>query len=757
MFALCMLVIPAVFDSVRIDHDNVEIRESCVIQIACEPIADADGNGVIQIIGDGITVDFQGQTLRGATPNTPGDQLSGVGIRVAGKNVTLRNASVAGYKVGIWASSADGLTIEDCDVSGNFRQHLKSTPKAEDAADWLWPHNNDADEWRKNYGAGIYVEDAANVTIRRSRARAGQNGLCLARVNESRIYDNDFSFLSGWGIALWRSSKNTLSRNAVDFCVRGYSHGVYNRGQDSAGFLVFEQCCENVFVENSGTHSGDGFFGFAGREALGEAKPPRDDFDYRRRGCNNNLLYRNDFSFAPAHGIEMTFSFGNRFIENRLEGNAICGVWGGYSQDTIIETNRFIENGEAGYRLERGGVNIEHGRGNEIAHNRFERNRCGVHLWGGDAGKLAQSPWGLANGVESVANLILDNTFVADEVAIHLRGPGKTWPLGNSFEGVKRELEAEADHQVDKSDGKLARLPYRADEPAIGDARPVGARDSLRGRDKIIITEWGPYDWQSPYLQRVAESGDAHEYRILGLKKPAESRAAADAGSTNRIDVSATGDVDVRRDESGEFPKLTVVPRRRGSVATYALTVRAGDSELMRPGVIVAAVWNVRFFRWSVDPRKDADAWRAEATNGVAVELPTLSLRYGNGGPSQLADAPLTLKAADLPRDRFGTLANTRLTLPAGKWTLTTTSDDGVRVWVDDRRVIDNWSWHGPTVDSAEIVADEAKTVEIRVEHFELDGYAILTLEIQPRPERDAGGAGVPPGGPDWAGLPDHP
>ena len=36
---------------------------------------------------------------------------------------------------------------------------------------------------------------------------------------------------------MWRSSATSFHRNAFDFCVRGYSHGVYNRGQDSAGIL----------------------------------------------------------------------------------------------------------------------------------------------------------------------------------------------------------------------------------------------------------------------------------------------------------------------------------------------------------------------------------------------------------------------------------------------------------------------------------------------------------------------------------------
>ena len=44
-------------------------------------------------------------------------------------------------------------------------------------------------------------------------------------------------------------------------------------------------------------------------------------------------------------------------------GNAICGVWGGYSQETVIAGNELRDNGAMAYGNERGGVNIEHGAG----------------------------------------------------------------------------------------------------------------------------------------------------------------------------------------------------------------------------------------------------------------------------------------------------------------------------------------------------------------------------------------------------------
>jgi predicted ATPase len=43
------------------------------------------------------------------------------------------------------------------------------------------------------------------------------------------------------------------------------------------------------------------------------------------------------------------------------------------------------------------------------------------------------------------------------------------------------------------------------------------------------------------------------------------------------------------------------------------------------------------------------------------------------------------------------------MTLPAGTWRLRTVSDDGVRVRVDGKEVLKNWTWHGPTEDAADV------------------------------------------------------
>lgn len=488
-------------------HDDLVIDRSCTLVFPAEPLVDEGEEGVVRIVGEGVTVLCEG-ALRGAPAGTPGDALEGVGILVMAKDVTLRGARVAGYRIGVRGRRCDGLALEDADVSGNFRQRLRSTSESEDTADWLWPHENDGAEWER-YGAGIWLEDARGVTVQGCRAREGQNGLVLSRVEGARVFDNDFSFLSGWGIALWRSSGNVIARNALDFCIRGYSHGIYNRGQDSAGLLLFEQCSRNVIAENSATHCGDGIFAFGGREALGEGEVP-ESFDHTRKGNDDNVIVGNDLSFAAAHGLELTFSFGNVVRGNRLEGNAICGLWGGYSRDTLIEDNDFVANGDAGYGLERGGVNVEHGQRNVVHANRFARNACGVHLWWDPDEGLAALPWTRANGHASADNRIVANRFEEDEVAIQLRAAGPTVVRDNVFESCGKEVEA--DEGSPRSARASGDEPRGTEEPAPlpGTSRPVGARRALGGREAIVVGEWGPVEPEAARLPG-ADEPEVHE------------------------------------------------------------------------------------------------------------------------------------------------------------------------------------------------------------------------------------------------------
>lgn len=757
---------------VVVTADNTEITKSCIIEIPPGTvIKDADGNGVIHIKASGIRVEFaKGSELWGGEKpkgETTGvwDTYSGIGVRLDGvSNVTLTGLGVHGFKVGVWATRCDGLSVVNADLSDNYRAHLKSTPEAEDSSDWLYPHHNENDEWPTNYGAALFVKQSSGVTVSGVRVRRGQNGIILSRVEKSRVFDNDCSFLSGWGLGMFRSSGNTISRNALDFCVRGHSEGVYNRGQDSAGILAFEQCSNNTFVENSCTHGGDAFFGFAGLEALnGEGAPP--GFDHTRKGCNDNLFFGNDLSYAPAHGWEMTFSFGNKLVNNRLVENAICGVWGGYSQDTIIAGNEFTGNGGMAYGLERGAINIEHGAGNQILNNRFVNNKVAVHLWWKPNGDFETKTWGKANYKGVVNNLMVGNTIELNVshpfrlrendklLGIQLRDESLR-PLMDAWKKTAADAQAAGREAPAKPTGKFGPLFYgantfRSDVPqgveravdegiaiepgsapqpevlapnAIGSSRPVGARANLRGRSNIVMHEWGPWDHQTPIVRPRAHTGSTHTYEVFGT---ADAAVALD---------SSTPGVKATVERTGEGRAVVTITGDSG-VEAYKGRITIGKEAYPIAGTIIGVHWDAAFFPWTAneDPREKAPEWRALATSPTAVRvaLPSLKLNYGMGGPKDQPWAKADRDKFPGP-DHFGMIARTKLTLPKGRWRFATLSDDGVRVTVAGNPVIENWTWHAPTRNEGVFEQPATAEIEIVVEHFELDGFSVLELDIAP-------------------------
>lgn len=764
---LALPVAAASLPEVRVTADDTVITRSCRIVIPPGTVlSDANTNGVIQIAADNITVEFTpGCVLRGAPETADGDTLRGIGIRIQGRRgVKLKGAHVHGFFNGLVATDCDGLVLDGGDYSGNYRQRLRSTPQAEDGADWLFPHNNDQQKWRDQYGGAVCVENASRVVIRNLTIRRGQNGLILDRVNDSQVYDNDASFLSGWGLALWRSNRNIITRNAFDFCVRGHSEGIYNRGQDSAGILAFEQCNENTIAENSATHGGDCFFGFAGREALGEIwmdeqrtrlrrETGKQDVDalieipeelarkFSALGCNRNLLIGNDFSYSPAHGIEMTFSEGNVFARNRLVENAICGVWGGYSSDTLITQNEFTGNGGLAYGLERGAINMEHGSINRIVRNTFLNNKAAIHLWWDNDGGLFKLP-GVAGNLRGISgNVIAGNSFQLDEhhpfqrlnerdrlILLQLRDDGTNHIRDNAWfdnrvsisitNGVEFAVKPGAEPTTNGSLPKFAVPSHKI----LGSKHPVGARRHLRGRKNILLDEWGPWDHSGPFVRAVGSDRGAPAWEVFNVPNFAAQLAAPFATLSR---------------ERGSVPQSEIVRiNAHAGITSYQLALRGRGLNRVLSGKILKTPWDVTFFSWrnGPDPRTNLVDWRALASKpeAVSVQLDSLNFAYGGRGPRDLKLSDEVTQRGP-GGERFGMIARTSLPLTEGKWRIITSSDDGVRIQINGKVVLENWTWHGPERNEATFDHPSATTqAVIVVEHFEIDGHSELKLDLEP-------------------------
>jgi len=750
----------------------------------------ADDKPAVTIQGDGITIDFANATLLGTPIEVDPDARKGYGVEVKGKNVTIKNLKARGYMVGLIARDCPGLKLVNCDFSYNWKPRLLSTIEREDGADWMSFHQNEKDEWLR-YGAGVYLRDCDKFQITGLRVVGGANGLMLTGCDEGKLWNSNLSFLSAIGLGMYRSSDNKILHNNIDWCVRGYSHGRWNRGQDSAGILIYEQSHRNTFAYNSVTHGGDGFFLWAGQTTM----------DTGEGGCNDNVLYGNDFSHAPTNGIEATFSR-NKFSNNKVL-ECWHGIWGGYSWDSWVVGNVFGLNGQA--------IAWEHGQANMVASNIFNEDTEGISLW---QNKTQDPNWGYAKAknTESRDWMIRNNWFnriagpairVRDSKNVGIGADNAFWSNGSTIatEGVNPRLDiVNNEFRVAKNDvpkterakGNLANrisikpeyvppkpwlrpdgnniesgnwdaAPYLAkfdvewnpwlkggpggrkavkikdlaynesesltDAPApLSDGKdPFLKKGSLRGRRYILVDDWGPYDFKSPLLWVREEAGGSMKLEVLGPKgtwKVASTSPGVEvtptSGNTGDFVTvkGATGNVSVQLEYVG-----VETTDYRGIVTPAGTPIKFGFKRFFAP-----IDWTVKFYEWkeSGDPSEPhatpkEDLLQAILKGAPLKEFKTDRLDYASGGAFY----------QDGPSNRFATVAVGEFTVEPGEYVIDVTTDDGIRVWLDGKPILESWKYQGPTPYKAEVKLGGKH--QLRVEHFEIDGYAALKVGIRPK------------------------
>lgn len=85
---------------------------------------------------------------------------------------------------------------------------------------------------------------------------------------------------------------------------------------------------------------------------------------------------------------------------------------------------------------------------------------------------------------------------------------------------------------------------------------------------------------------------------------------------------------------------------------------------------------------------------------------------------------------AHLPVDGFSARWTATLPFNGGTAHFITFTDDGVRVFVNDRKVIDNWTVHGITMDEARVPLSAGRHT-VRMEYFEAGGEGLAQLVVE--------------------------
>src|SRR5688572_20179974 len=123
-----------------------------------------------------------------------------------------------------------------------------------------------------------------------------------------------------------------------------------------------------------------------------------------------------------------------------------------------------------------------------------------------------------------------------------------------------------------------------------------------------------------------------------------------------------------------------------------------------------AIAWNINFWKFDAasDPLKQPAAFAAKLKTPPARTESLTRLAYANA--RSFGEGWTSL---------VGVTATGSVTLPAGAYDLLITSDDGIRVWLDDKLVLEDWTIHGPKDDR---VAISPGKHQIRLEYFQNTG-----------------------------------
>jgi parallel beta-helix repeat protein len=289
----------------------------------------------IVVAADGVTVSGQGTLLCGAD--------TGNGVSVAGyNNVTVRNLWVGHYYNGLHFSTCDDVLIEDCTVFDTYNDCAVQPC-------WFLDIFDDPEGPGNSYGHAIWLRYCNRATVRGNDVRGQQNGISLFNCEAVLVENNDASDNTGWGITLYATNNSVIQQNVADDCIRiGSGH----LGGDAAALLMVMGSSDNQILDNSFLRGGDGLF-LAGYRVL--QLPCANNYFARNdcSGSPNNgfeatfsygNIFEDNISDQCNYGYWLGYSWLTEVRGGQINGCFTAGVAIEHGNHNAIEDNEMLGN-----------------------------------------------------------------------------------------------------------------------------------------------------------------------------------------------------------------------------------------------------------------------------------------------------------------------------------------------------------------------------------------------------------------------------
>lgn len=673
------------------------------------------GEAAIHVEGQSeFVLDLRGLRLRGAEAGVAHFDLEGIGIHLRKcRNVRVLGGHLEGYRLGILLESCEGVRVEGLECVDLRRPELRSTEAAENLSDELDLLAHGDLPWGWELGAGVAVLDSQDCEVRGLRVRRAQGGVLLDGCRRCAVVDCDSSYLSAVGIALRNGEDCHVLRNRVDGVARGYHKNRDSSGMGAAGIALLGNCTGVTVADNVARSCSNGVLVDGGGSA--------------DRGANRNSIFRNDLSGAVAAGLRARWCRDLVAVENNLSESGGHGIVAEYVRGARVEGNDM--SGAASV-----GVRFEQGTGLALVENLISDCQIGLDLSFDLDPSLEVE---LRSQLPSVSrdHWIVENAFSLNDSDLILRQIEGLRFSANVFEAEGRELftkglVAEGFDALEAL-GRERRtkdgipLPIFEDLGENERAQLVQERVDREARGRLAgIGDWTP----SGTLEHIGVAVfDREEERFLRDWLPFEDP------TPDRDLLSATqASPWVRREEASAWDPQGVQALRRSMLLMGPEGPWDPESGEVPPtmrtsgGLFSEARWATVWFHWNeaTDPRGSEEAlerWRALS------KQPALR---GTVGPWL---GPFGRRNELVPKigsESIGLRASTEVALQGGRYRVSVLSDDGVRLWLGDEELLENWSWHPVTRNVVEFEV-EPGVHAFELEYFQIDGAAQLAVDLE--------------------------